>query len=100
MQLVTSTTVSTTAGGYTETITISNTGVGIAPKVTLTSATLGSATGAMLPASLGDLAAGASATVTLTFPASAGADHTPSVARFSGIYTGGSFTGGQRVTLP
>ncbi len=100
VQLVTSTTVSTTAGGYTETIMISNTGVGIAPKVTLTSATLGSATGAMLPASLGDLEAGASATVMLTFPASAGADHTPSVARFSGTYTGGSFTGGQRVTLP
>ena len=86
--------------GYQEKVTLTNVGSGTAPSVTLTSATLGSAPGSTLPALLGDLGPNASVTYTLTFPASAGADHTAAVARLLGTYTGGNFSSSQRATLP
>ena len=100
VNLITTATVATTGASYQETVTITNKGTGLAPKVTLTAATLGSATGTTLPAILGDLAPNASATVTLVFPASAGADHMVVVERFAGNYTGGSFSGSGRTVLP
>ncbi len=101
VQIVTSATLAISGSGYVETVTLTNKGAGIAPRVTLTAATLGTAsTTTAIPVSVGDLASNASATVILTFPSSAGADHTATVERFSGIFTGGSFTGGQRAVLP
>ncbi len=86
--------------GYQEKVTLTNVGSGIAPSVTLTSATLGTAPGSTLPAALGDLGPNASVTYTLTFPASAGADHTAAIERLAGTYTGGNFSSSQRATLP
>ena len=81
---------------------MTNTGTGTAANVQLTSATLGSATGSPLPQSLGTLAAGGgSATVTVTFPSSAGVDGATVAERYSFTYTGGSFSYSLRAaTLP
>lgn len=100
VQLVTTVSLMKSANGYTEMLTVTNGGKGTAPHVTLFSATLGAASGATLPADLGDLAAGAAATVTLSFPASSGAEHTGAVERLSGTYTGGTFSAAQRTVLP
>lgn len=86
--------------GYQLVITVTNSGNVTAPGVQLTQATLGSASGSTLPASLGDIPAGKSATVTLTFSSTAGADGAGSVERFSGTYTGGTFGGTLRTVLP
>ncbi len=100
VNLLTSVAITRTASGYQETVTVANKGTGIAPHVTLTSARLGGAVGSSLPASLGDLAPNTSATLTLFFPAAAGADHTAAVEQLSGTYTGGTFGGSQRTVLP
>jgi len=86
--------------GYTMTVTITNNGNVTAPDVILTVATLGSTSGAILPASLGDIAAGGWAQVTLTFPGSTGTDGSPVVEKLSGTYTGGTFGGSFRAVLP
>jgi hypothetical protein len=87
-------------GGYQMVVTVTNTGNVTAPSVQLTGATLGSASSTSIPESLGDIASGGSASVTLTFPASAGADGAGTVERLSGTYTGGSFGGSFRAVLP
>ncbi len=87
-------------GSYQANIAIKNTGAGTAHAVTLTGATLGSATGSPLPVSLGDIPPGASATAIVTFPASAGTPGAASIERYTGTYTGGTFGGSLRVTLP
>ena len=88
------------SSGYQLVVTVTNTGNVTAPNVQLTSATLGSASGATMPATLGDIASGGSASVTLTFPSSAGADGTGTVERLSGTYNGGTFGGSLRAVLP
>ena len=88
------------AGGYQMVVTVKNGGNVTASNVQLTGATLGSASGGTLPASLGDIAGGGSASVTLTFPSSAGGDGAPIAERLSGTYTGGTFGGSFRATLP
>jgi hypothetical protein len=88
------------AGGYQMVVTVKNSGNVTAPKVQLTGATLGPSSGATLPASLGDIASGDSASVTLTFPSSAGGDGATVAERLSGTYTGGTFGGSFRATLP
>ncbi len=100
VNLITTATVTSTGSGYQEILTVTNKGIGLAPRVVLTSATIGSAIGAPLPVTLGDLAPNAMVTITLNFPASAGADHTVAIERFGGTYTGGSFTGSARTILP
>jgi len=87
-------------GQYQLVVTVKNSGNVTAPGVQLTQATLGTATGATIPASLGDIASGASASVTLTFPSSAGADGATVAERLSGTYAGGTFGGSFRATLP
>lgn len=89
-----------TGTGYSKTLTVTNQGTGLAPVVTVTSATLGSATGAGIPALLGDLQPNQSASVSLTFPASAGARNSPALSRVAGIYNGGTFGGTIRTILP
>ena len=88
------------AGGYQMIVTVKNGGNATASNVQLTGATLGSAPGGTMPASLGDIAGGGSASVTLTFPSSAGTDGAPVVQKLSGTYTGGTFGGSFRATLP
>jgi hypothetical protein len=91
---------STTAGGYQMVVTVTNSGNVTAPNVQLTQATLGTANSATIPVSLGDIASGGSASYTLTFPSSAGADGAHVMEKLSGTYTGGTFGGSFRATLP
>jgi hypothetical protein len=88
------------ADGYQMVVTVKNSGNATASNVQLTGATLGSAPGSGTPASLGDIAGGSSASVTLTFPSSAGADGAGVVERLSGTYNGGTFGGSFRAILP
>ena len=87
-------------GTYEATITVKNNGTGTAPAVQLTGATLGSAAGSPLPVALGDIQPGASAITAVVFPSSAGAPGTAAAERYTGTYTGGSFGGSIRATLP
>jgi pectate lyase len=100
-QLVTTAVLSKVSGGYQAIVTVRNNGSGTAQNVTLTAATLGAAGGTVLPASLGNLShGGGSASVTLTFPASAGNPGSAVVEKLTGTYTGGTFGGSFRATLP
>jgi YVTN family beta-propeller protein len=87
-------------GGYQVTVTISNTGNASAANVQVTLATLASVSGTPLPAVLGTIAVGGSASVTIDFPSSAGADNTSVVEKLAGTYTGGSFSANGRAKLP
>jgi hypothetical protein len=87
-------------GSYQALIKVNNSGTTTAQNAQLTMATLGSATGSPLPASLGSIQPGGSATVTISFPATAGAPGTTVLQRLSGTYGGGSFGGGSRAVLP
>jgi hypothetical protein len=99
--ITTSGALSKISGGYQLVVTVTNTGNVTAPNVQLTSATLGSAaSGSTMPASLGDIPSGGSASVTLTFPSSAGPDGSGTVQRLSGTYNGGTFGGSLRAVLP
>ncbi|MBV8730510.1 MAG: hypothetical protein JO336_11960 [Acidobacteriia bacterium] len=86
--------------GYQLVVTVRNSGNVTAPNVQLTQATLGAANGATTPASLGDIPSGGSASVTLTFPSSAGADGATVAEKLSGTYAGGTFGGSFRASLP
>jgi len=97
VQLNTTSVLTKISGGYQAVFTVKNNGTGTAQNVQLTSATLGTAGGSPLPQVLGDLAPnGGTASVTVTFP-TAGASGTE---KFSGTYTGGTFSGSLRVSLP
>jgi hypothetical protein len=87
-------------GSYQAVLTVKNTGTGTAQAVELTGAALGSVAGTASPAALGDIQPGGSAITTVAFPASAGAPGTASVERYTGTYTGGTFGGSLRATLP
>jgi hypothetical protein len=100
VKLLISATLTGTGGGYQATVKVTNSGTGTAQNVVLTSMTLGNAAGSPLPVNLGEVQPGASAVVTVDFPASAGTPGTTAVERFTGTYTGGSFGGAQRATLP
>lgn len=102
IQLITTATLSKqSGGGYQAVVTITNNGTGTAQNVKLTAATLGSATGSPLPISLGNIAPGGGTAITVvTFSSSAGADGAAAAERYSGTYTGGSFGGSIRATLP
>jgi hypothetical protein len=87
-------------GSYQATVLVKNNGTATAPNVQLVTATLGSATGTPLPASLGDIEAGSLGVAIITFPASAGTPGSATAERFTGTYTGGSFSGSIRAILP
>jgi hypothetical protein len=91
---------STISGGYRMVVTVQNTGNVTASNVQLTQTALGAATGGTIPATLGDIASGGSASVTLTFPSTAGADGARVVEKLSGTYNGGTFGGSFRAVLP
>ncbi len=98
--LTTTTIVTKVATGYQVVVTEKNTGTGAANNVVLTSALLGAASGLPLPASFGNIASGASASATLTFPVSAGVSGAMVLEKLTGTYTGGTFGSSFRVTLP
>jgi hypothetical protein len=99
--LSTTATLTKVPGSYQATVTVTNSGTGPASNVQLTAATLGAATGSPLPLSLGTLAAGGgSASITVTFPTSAGSDGAAVVEKLSGSYAGGTFSASVRATLP
>jgi hypothetical protein len=83
-------------------LTVSNTGGSPATNVQLTSAKIGTAsTVTALPQLLGDIAGGGTASVTVRFAAaSVGAPGTTAVLAYGGTYTGNTFGGSSRVTLP
>lgn len=87
-------------GGYQMLVTVKNSGNVRVPNVQLTGATLGTAAGSPIPASLGDIPSGGSASTTLTFPSSTGSDGAGVVERLTGTYNGGTFGGSFRATLP
>jgi hypothetical protein len=100
-QLTTTATLSLLGGaGYKANITVTNSGTAYAQNVTLNTATLGIANGATVPVLLGTIAPGGQATATITYPSSAGAPGAGVVEKYAGIYTGGTFGGSIRATLP
>ena len=89
------------ATGYIAKIKVTNTGTGAAPGVALNNPMLGTAAGTPTSQSLGNLAAGGgSATRTVNFPGSAGADHATVKLTIPLSYTGGTAGGSAHVTLP
>jgi hypothetical protein len=89
------------SAGYTLTITIQNTGASAISNVVLTTATLGTTSGSPLPQTWGTIAAGGAAVFTVNFPGSVGADGAGVAEKYSGTYSGGTFSGSFRsVTLP
>ncbi|MGI4757567.1 MAG: lamin tail domain-containing protein [Janthinobacterium lividum] len=98
---VTSTLTRQSDGSFRMTVTVTNSGTATAQAVQLTAASLGSSnTTTALPVSFGNIAAGASATMTLNFPASAGTSGARAVENLSGTYAGGTFAVAARVVLP
>jgi sugar lactone lactonase YvrE len=88
-------------GGFQATVLVTNNGTAAAVNAQIGAATLGAASGSPLPGNLGTIAAGGgSAQVVLTFPASAGVSGGTVVQKYSGAFTGGTFAGTFRVTLP
>lgn len=100
VKLITTATLTAVPGGYQAMVTVKNTGTSTAQNVQLTGAILGNAPGSPVPSALGDLQPGASAVATINFLSSAGAPGTATVEKFTGTYTGGSFGGNLRATLP
>jgi hypothetical protein len=97
----TSTLSGTHSSGYTLTITIQNTGSAPVPNLALTAATLGTTSGTPLPQSGGTIAVGGHATFTVAVSGSVGSDGTGVAEKYSGTYTGGTFSTSLRsVTLP
>jgi hypothetical protein len=87
--------------GYTLTITVQNTGTAPATNVVLTSATLGTTSGTPFPQTWGTIAVGGTATFTVAFPGSVGADGAGVAEKVSGTYAGGTFAANIRSrTLP
>jgi hypothetical protein len=87
-------------GSYQGTVTVRNQGTGTAPNLVLTSAKVGAATGTPTPQSLGSIPAGGSVVTSVSFPATAGNSGAPELEQIAGTYTGGTFGGSLRVTLP
>jgi hypothetical protein len=100
IQLLTTSQLSEVAGGYQAVVTVTNTGTGTALNVQLNTATLGTAGGTISTASLGNLMPGASNSVTVIFPASAGIPGAAVAEKFAGTYAGGTFGGSIRAKLP
>ena len=102
VQLITTTSLALqNDGSYLGTVTVTNKGTGTAKNVVLTSAVLGSASGTPGSQPLVSIPPnGGVAVATVAFPASAGAPNSASVVKLAGTYTGGTFGGSSRVTLP
>jgi hypothetical protein len=98
--LVVTKTLTRSADTVTVQLTITNAGGTAAANVMVTSVKVGADLASPLPQSIGTIAAGASAQVTVTVPASVGASGAASSLVISGSYTGGTFSSSARITLP
>jgi len=99
-RVVTTTTLARSGSNVVATVTVQNQGITTATNVTINSATLGATSGTPVPQNLGDLAAGQSASTTITF-ANPGAAGTRQVLRINGTFDGTTpFGKSQTVTLP
>jgi len=87
-------------GSYQATVTVTNTGTKTAYNVVLAGGTLGSAKSSPISVPLNGIAPNSSAVAILTFPSSAGASAAKVVEKLAGTYTGGTFGGSYRATLP
>lgn len=88
-------------GTYTAFVTIKNVGHNTASSVVISSSTLGAAaTATPLPYAVGNIAAGAFVNSTLLYPGSAGGSGSVVTLKVSGKFTGGTFSGSLKVTLP
>jgi len=86
---------------YVAVFNIANSGTVAANGLIVTASQLnGASTSTALPISLGDISAGASTTVTLVYPTSAGVAGSRGVLTISESFAGGSGGGGSRITLP
>ena len=101
LKLTASTLSKNSDGSYTANLTLKNVGYNAAPNVSLTKATLNAvSTSTTLPVAVGSISAGSSGNASLTFPASAGTSGSVVVLKVSGKFTGGTFSGSLKVTLP
>jgi YVTN family beta-propeller protein/probable HAF family extracellular repeat protein len=90
-----------TSNQYVVVFKISNTGGTVAKSLVITASKLNSAsTATSLPITVGNVNAGSSVNVTLSFPATAGAPNSSGEITISESYAGGTSGGGFRVTLP
>ena len=88
-------------GNVLVTLTVANSGGSPATAVQLTSAKIGSTPpSTALPLALANVPAGGSSMVTLTFPPAAGTSGSRAVLAINGTFSGGSFGGSSRITLP
>lgn len=101
VQLQTSTALSAQGdGSYQATVTITNSGNGTALNAVVTGVSMGGASGTPATAPLGNIAPGNSTSATFSIPASAGTGGSRVVETVTGTYTGGTFGGSYRTTLP
>jgi hypothetical protein len=98
--LVVTRTLARVSGQVVATITIANNGGTDAQNVAITAAKIGTTNGTPVPQSLGTVAAGASVQAVVNFPGSVGAPGAGNTITISGTYTGGTFGGTSRITLP
>ncbi|HVM96649.1 MAG TPA: hypothetical protein VMT89_09685, partial [Candidatus Acidoferrales bacterium] len=87
-------------GSYLATVIITNLGTGTAQGVVLSSAILGAASGTPVPQAMGNIPPSGYSITTFSFPSSAGTSGAAAAEKYSGTYTGGSFTGSIRAVLP
>jgi hypothetical protein len=102
IQLLTNISLTRLANGtYLATVVVTNNGTGAAENVRLTTLLMNSTAGTGLPRLLGAIAPlGGTATAAFTFPATLGNPGALVLERYSGTYTGGTFSGSVRVALP
>jgi hypothetical protein len=81
-------------------VTLTNSGGTAASNVVVSNVKVGSSFATPLPQTVGTIAAGSSAQVSVTLPGSIGASGAISSLAVSGTYAGGTFTGSSRITLP
>jgi uncharacterized repeat protein (TIGR01451 family) len=98
---VASANVTRVGGNLVAQITLSNIGGSPAQNLQVSASQLGSASTSTTPLpGIASLAPGASATITLTYPGTAGNTGAAVFLRVSGSFTGGTFSSNRRVTLP
>lgn len=81
-------------------VSVTNTGGTVAQNTQITTARIGFTNSTSIPLVLGDINPGDTATGVLHFPFSAGIAGAPAALVIGGTYTGGSFNGASKVTLP
>ncbi len=85
---------------YSVTVTVTNTGTTTAQNVILTAVKLNAIAGTPTPHAMGNIAPGASASFSVAVPNTAGPSGNAIVEQITGTYTGGTFGGSIRATLP